>query len=141
MKWGYQNWPSKYPKCMTLIMSWDTFSSWHSGDQAMEQKIEAYLLFFFPLGFPVINLAQWSLKPLWNQSVSDKQKNDMSLHGSLNTPIYPLSNHQVYLCMRTHTHKPQDTSYCSHMRSSFCSLNLASLILQILPTLLNSFLF
>lgn len=49
MKWGYQNWPSKYPKCMTLIMSWDIFSSWHSGDQAMEQKIEAY--FFFPPGF------------------------------------------------------------------------------------------
>lgn len=99
------------------------------------------LLFFFPLGFPVIHLSQWSLKPLWNQSVSDKQKNDMSLHESLNTPIYPSSNHQVYLCMRTYTHKPQDTSYCSHMRSSFCSLNLASLILQILHTLLNSFYF
>lgn len=100
------------------------------------------ITFFFPPGFsshqsgPVEPEA--TLKSVCLRQAEKWYESPWVLKHS-NLPIIKSSS--LFMHAHTHTHKPQDTSYCSPMRSSFCSLNLASLILQILHTLLNSFLF
>lgn len=104
------------------------------------------ITFFFSLHFPVIPLAQWSLKPLWNQSVCLRQaekwyESPWVLKPS-NLPITKIVKF-IYACARTHTrtHKPQDISYWSHMRSSFCSVTLHPLFFKFYILFLTLFYF